>query len=75
MLGGISSLDNVFSLVHIFRKVKDTDNNNRGRPLLKTLTASSGGYIEYERVNLSTNARADEKSEIESTMERGFYYE
>lgn len=75
VLGGISSLDNVFSLVHIFRKVKDTDNNNRGRPLLKTRTASSGGYIEYERVNLSTNARADEKSEIESTMERGFYYE
>ena len=75
VLGGISSLDNVYSLVHVFRKVKDNDNNNRGRPLLRIRTASSGGYIEYERVNLSTNARADEKSEIESTMERGFYYE
>lgn len=75
VLNGISLLDNVYTLVEIFRKVKDNDNNNRGRPLLRTLKASSGGYIEYERVNLSTTARDDEKSEIESTMERGFYYE
>lgn len=75
VLSGISSLDNVYSLVHVFRKVKDNDNINRGRPLLRTLKASSGGYIEYERVNLSTTARADEKNEIESIMERGFYYE
>ena len=74
-LSGIAALDPNFRLFSINRKVKDNDNNNRGRPLLRTRTASSGGYIEYERVNLATNARADEKSEIEATMERGFYYE
>ena len=74
-LSGIAALDPNFRLFSINRKVKDNDNNNQGRPYCRQYTASSGGYIEYERVNLSTNARADEKSEIESTMERGFYYE
>ena len=75
VLSGVSTLDNAYTIVEIFRKVKDNDNLNRGRPLLKNRTASSGGYIEYERVNLNTTARGDEKTEIENTMERGFYYE
>lgn len=74
-LNGISALDNVYTLIEIFRKVKDNDNNNRGRPLLRTRKADSGGYIEYERVNLNTLARGDEKTQIETIMESGFYYE
>lgn len=71
----VATLDPLYYLYMIERGVNDNDNINRGRPYCRQYTASSGGYIEYERVNLSTNARADEKSEIESTMERGFYYE
>ena len=72
---GIASLDPTFILYTLERRVTQSDNSNQGRPYCRQYKASSGGYIEYERVNLSTNARADEKSEIETTMERGFYYE
>lgn len=74
-LSGIAALDPNFEFFSINRKVKDNDNNNQGRPYCRNYNAASGGYIEYERVNLSTTARADEKNEIESIMERGFYYE
>ena len=73
--GSALSLGMYYTIVEEYALVRANDNSNQGRPYCGQYTASSGGYIEYERVNLSTNARADEKSEIESTMERGFYYE
>lgn len=51
-------------------------NSQKGRPFNAVGTVSNyAGFLILENVNLATNARADEKSEIESTMERGFYYE
>lgn len=51
-------------------------NSQKGRPFNAVGTVSNyAGFLMLENVNLSTNARADEKSEIETTMERGFYYE
>lgn len=73
--GSALSLGLYYTIVEEFALVRDNDNNNQGRPYCGQYTASSGGYIEYDRVNLSTTARADEKSEIETIMERGFYYE
>ena len=73
--GSALSLGLYYTIIEEHALVRANDNSNQGRPYCGQYTASSGGYIEYERVNLSTNARADEKSEIESTMERGFYYE
>lgn len=73
--GSALSLGLYYTIVEEWALVRDNDNNNQGRPYCGQYNAASGGYIEYERVNLSTTARADEKSEIESIMERGFYYE
>ena len=51
-------------------------NSQKGRPFNSVGTVSNyAGFLMLENVNHATNARADEKTEIESTMERGFYYE
>lgn len=73
--GSALSLGHKVIVVEEFALVRENDNAQQGRPFCGQYTASSGGYIEYERVNLNTTARGDEKTEIENAMERGFYYE
>jgi len=59
-----------------FYKLCDEDNTTIGRPLCKPRRINTlRGYIVCENVDLLTSANLEEKKEIISVMESGFFYE
>ena len=72
---GLSGLIRLHSTFYTFSAGDDT---NQGRPLLEVVTPSTlGGYMQMFNgtVPLSSGMTAQERDEINSYMESGFYYE
>lgn len=75
--GGVGSLKGPKRFTVNFRDIVDTDNTRLGRPLCKTRTpAGLGGYmIAQSGACIASGATQQEKEQIRSFVEGGFYYE
>lgn len=76
--GARAGLSGLIRLHSTFYTIAAGDDANQGRPLLEVLTPSSiGGYMQFFNgtVPLSSGMTAQERDEINSYMESGFYYE
>lgn len=75
--GGVGALRGQKRFTANFRAIVDTDNSLLGRPLCKTATpASLGGYMVVQSGSpVASGATQQEKEQIRSFLEGGFYYE
>ena len=76
--GSRAGLSGLIRLHSTFYTIADGDDTNQGRPLLEVLTpASIGGYMQMFNgtVPLAAGMTSQEREEINSYMESGFYYE
>lgn len=74
-VGDSYSLTEYANVNIIYYPVRGLANNVRGKPYFSTGTPTSGEFLQYLTVNLTTTANGDEKKAIENIMEEGFYYE
>lgn len=73
---GTLSFNNVFGIMADFLDVADDNNTENGRPLCEVRTVGSlSGYMLCEKADLDTAASPQEKAEIISALNGGFYYE
>ena len=76
--GSRAGLSGLIRLHSTFYTIAAGDDTNQGRPLLEVVTPSTlGGYMQMFNgtVPLSSGMTAQERDEINSYMESGFYYE
>lgn len=76
--GARAGLSGLIRLHATFYTIADGDDVNEGRPLLEVLTpAEIGGYMQMFNgtVPLAAGMTSQERDEINSFMESGFYYE
>lgn len=76
--GARAGLSGLIRLHSTFYTIAAGDDANQGRPLLEVLTPSSiGGYMQMFNgtVPLAAGMTSQERDEINSYMESGFYYE
>ena len=75
--GGVGALRGQKRFTVNFRDIVDTDNTRLGRPLCKTRTpAGLGGYmVAQSGACIASGATQQEKEQIRSFVEGGFYYE
>lgn len=63
-------------LYHEWYEIVDEDNTTMGRPLCKVRTINTlSGFIQCENVDIDTIGTKEEKQQIISYMESGFFYE
>ena len=76
-MGGVGGISPVAEFVAYYRNVADYDKDNLGQPLCKPkLISSIPGYIMVHNGSaVSCGATREERNEIKSFLETGFYYE